>query len=233
MNRHSVPESGGATGGLERKQTRKAGFKRLNNILNRVLSTLGLDRRLKQHTLMSLWPHLMGEPWAHKSRCLFIDNQDALVVAVADAACAQELILLKPQILAKLRPAANAVGVSISNLRFDLKHFHQAQEQELECKDFEPAAKQASKDELSRVTLSDEDQEQLQLLAQQLAMDGKQVKQDYGGVSLPRILHLFEQELKLRAWRRLNGYPICSLCQHPVAMLWGNESLCAPCYFAS
>src|SRR3990167_1228540 len=106
-------------------------FKRLSYVLNRVVSNLGLDERLRQHTLMELWPQLVGDPWAKRSRCLFMDSERFLVVTVQDASTGQELSFLKGQILGTLRKAARAIGIDINGLRFDLKHFHRASAREL------------------------------------------------------------------------------------------------------
>src|SRR5207253_8621975 len=94
---------------------------KLNAVLSRVLSGLGLDKRLREHTLVDLWPVLAGEPWSRKSRGLFIDHESNLVVSVADASTGQELSLLKPQLLKKINIAAKSMGFVIKGIRLDLK----------------------------------------------------------------------------------------------------------------
>src|SRR5262249_29166343 len=106
-------------------------FKRAGQVLNRVLSKLGLDQRLRENTLMNLWPVLLGEPWASRSRCLFIDTQGTLVVSVADASTGQELSLMKSQLLRRVNAAAQSMSLNIKGIRFDLKHFYERAAQSL------------------------------------------------------------------------------------------------------
>ena len=67
---------------------------------------------------------LLLRPWAKRSRGLFIDNEGNLVVAVSDAATGQELSMMKTGLAGKMRAAGRSLGVQVSGLRFDLKHFH-------------------------------------------------------------------------------------------------------------
>jgi hypothetical protein len=96
----------------------------INSILNDVAGSLNLDGRLKEHAIMDIWPTLVGEPMAARTRVRLIDKQRNLVVSVKDAATGQELSLLKPAIMNKLVSAADSAGVVLKGLRFDLKHFH-------------------------------------------------------------------------------------------------------------
>lgn len=73
---------------------------------------------------MEMWPSMVGQTMAMRTRVFFIDKQRNLVVSVADAATAQELSLLKPQIMSKLMSASAAVGAEIAGLRLDMKHFY-------------------------------------------------------------------------------------------------------------
>ena len=68
---------------------------------------------------------LVSQFFSERSRALFIDNEGALVVAVKDASSGQELTLLKPQLLPKLKSLAANLNLTIKDLRFELKHFHQ------------------------------------------------------------------------------------------------------------
>src|SRR5215468_10772901 len=99
----SEPGKTAAAADQPRRATGSRSLKRVDAVLEQLVRKLGLDRRLREQTLMNLWPHLLGEPWARKFRCLFIDSENNLVVALADAATGQELSLMKPAILAKLR----------------------------------------------------------------------------------------------------------------------------------
>ncbi len=75
----------------------------VNQVLNKVVGKLGLDRRLKEHALMSLWPSVAGEMFATCSRPLFLDHEGNIVIAVKDASVGQELSLLKVDLAKKMR----------------------------------------------------------------------------------------------------------------------------------
>jgi len=62
----------------------------VNNVLNQVMSKLGLDKRLREHTFLTLWPTFVNGAIADRSRPLFIDSDRNLVVSVADSATGQE-----------------------------------------------------------------------------------------------------------------------------------------------
>jgi hypothetical protein len=92
--------------------------------LNDVAGSLNLEARLKEHAIMDIWPAVVGEPMAARTRVRQIDRQRNLVVSVKDAATGQELSLLKPRIMSKLISFADSQGIVLNGLRFDLKHFH-------------------------------------------------------------------------------------------------------------
>jgi len=199
-------------------------FKRVDNVLNRVMVKLGLEKRLKEHTLMSMWPYLVGEPWDKRSRSLFIDSQNNLVVSVADASTGQELSLLKTNIMRKLRSAAATLQLEISGLRFDLKHFHGKTIEDLlvSCQRTLPEPSAADLNEIALTTFELEEISRLKSSLEQT---------ETGGVSAQRIVGLFERELRLRHWRKANGYPICRFCGMPAPTLLGPDSYCSPCFF--
>jgi len=102
----------------------KSAFTSISNVLSEIVGQLGLDRRLKEQTVLNLWPMIVGDAFATKTRPLFIDNQNILVIAVQDASTAQELSFFKREITNKLKQAGAGTGVTIAGLRFDLKHYH-------------------------------------------------------------------------------------------------------------
>lgn len=210
----------------KRKPFKAKSFNRVDNVLNQVLGTLGLDRRLKEHTVMNLWPVIIGEPWASRSRSLFIDAEGQLVVTVSDASLGQELSLMKPSIIKKLRQTGQSLGVNITGLRFDLKHFYRKdlpEEQDRESLIL-PEPTQAELDELA---LNTEELEQLSQLNQSLAADAQS-----NAPASRRVLAVFEQELRIRHWRRIKGFPLCAACQLPARSLRSGERICMPCYLS-
>lgn len=240
----------------------------IDSVLSRLVGSLGLDKRLKEHALLSLWPLMIGEMFADKSRPLFLDYEGNLVIAVKDASVAQELSLLKPAIISKMRMAAQSMGLKVNGVRFDLKHYFGMQTAESarlqtnkQLRKLEPTA-----EELAEITLSESDLRELSELKASLPEETSQdldILKNFN-VTLPfgeskcikaadgesglrsgsqskssqkqfdlnqRIFSMFEQELKLRQWRRKQGFPICPRCHQPTQTLHGSESICSDCYF--
>jgi hypothetical protein len=101
---------------------KKSSFVDIGKVLDKVVSQLGLDMRLREVAVFELWPMLVGPKLAEKSRPLFVDNERNLVVAVKDAVVAQELGFMRKELIDKLRLAGEGLGVKVRGLRFDLRH---------------------------------------------------------------------------------------------------------------
>lgn len=213
------------------------GFATVNGVLNDVVANLGLDKRLKEHALLNLWPQFVGDEMAGKSRPLFIDREGNLVIAVKDAPTGQELSLTKPGILRKLKLAGQGIGLAIKGLRFDLKHFYSLSHGPPEPSSLDDPFRallktQPTKEELEAVSLSEEDTRELVELEKNLA-NFQTVENPKVRATASRVFRLFEHELKLRQWRKLNGFPACSVCQLPTPYFYGKDALCSNCYCQS
>jgi hypothetical protein len=199
----------------------------ITDVLGGLVNTMGLDRRLKEHTLMTLWPALVGELYASKSRPLFIDHESTMVVAVKDASAGQELSLRKLEIIKKVQTAARSIGIAVTGLRFDLKHFHRTEPDFGEYqKDTQQILPQPSEQELREINLSDCDILELEQLRARLS-EGFNTIADLN----ERIIMISEKEMRLRQWQREHEYPSCSRCASPAAQLHGNLSVCNNCFF--
>ena len=257
---------------MKRLKRGKRALDSIDNVLTKLVGSLGLDKRLKEHALLSLWPLMIGEVFADKSRPLFIDYEGNLVIAVKDASVAQELSLLKPAIVSKMRMAAQSMNLKVTGMRFDLKHYYGGTSALNEA-DRIPSHKQPRKmeptpEELAEITLSESDLEELAALKAEIPQQNSQdvdILKNFN-VTLPfgeskcildpnlssgikqgstsvgqnkqfdlnhRIFSMFEQELKLRQWRRKQGFPTCPKCRQPTQSLHGSESICADCYYAA
>jgi len=205
----------------------------VNTVLNSLVSSLNLDKRLKEHTLMGLWPTMVGEPFASKSRPLFIDHEGSMVISVSDAAVGQELSLMRTDLVKRLRIAARGLGLEIRGIRFDMKHFHKKEEVLLNKAATEAIRKQRYEntpgpEELSSITLSEEELAEIVSLKTRLtAADGEHTQIH------DRIVGLYEKELRARKWMEANVSTRCQQCAQPSPMLYGSHSLCSTCFFAS
>ena len=198
----------------------------VNQVLNKVVGKLGLDRRLKEHALMSLWPSVAGEMFATCSRPLFLDHEGNIVIAVKDASVGQELSLLKVDLAKKMRAMAKSLGIDVKGLRFDLKNFHNKEIVPLLIPPGPMLARNVTDAELASFTLTAEEMAELANLRNKL--DNQQ------GFDLSqRIITMYERELRMKHWRKSQSLPICPSCREPALSLHGRYGTCRDCYFAS
>jgi hypothetical protein len=208
----------------------------MGNLVNKLVLDMGLDKRLKEHALMTLWPAIVGDVLAAKSRCLFIDYEGKLVVSVKDASVGQELSLQKRELMKKVGAAAHGLQLKIEGMRFDLKHFFKNDSSEFES--VNPtwlALPKPSPADLEAVILSKEELEQIadfqRAMYQGEAERGSKFSKEINLNS--RVARLFEHELRLRKWQKQNGYPECAQCGQPVPQLHTERLLCPQCFFVS
>lgn len=211
---------------------KKRAMSSVNKVLNKIVSNLNLDKRLKEHTLMGLWPTIVGEPFASKSRPLFIDHQGNMVVAVSEAAVGQELSLMRSQLVKRLRIAGKGLSIDVQGIRFDLKHYHRKDDsqiaQEAYAKSRRTAEKTPGPAELASITLTEEEEAEIKALKTRLtAADGDNEKLH------DRVVALYEKELRARKWMEENVSTRCQLCKQPSPMVYGSQGLCPPCFFES
>jgi hypothetical protein len=205
----------------------------VNNVLGQVLSGLGLDRRLREHTLVSMWSSFVPAAIAQRSRPLFIDSSRNLVVSVADAATGQELSMLKNKVLSQLAPAARSLNIDIRGLRVDMKYFKNVvTDVSTLIPVVEPLPK-PTEQQLQEIELTAGDELELRQLKDQLAADAGSTE-----VVRKKILSLFEIELRLRRWRFQKDFPVCRHCGNPVERLHrkpgsntGDSYRCLACLY--
>jgi hypothetical protein len=183
---------------------------------------------------MGLWPAVVGDSLARQSRPLFIDYENNLVVSVKDAALGQELSLRKREIVRHLKQIGAGLGIAVSGLRFDLKHFHKSVS-ENEDSNSVPIGRlvEPSAEELAAITLTTEELGELATLAQELGNSQAASNSTLGAeINLSnRIAHICELEIRLRKWRTAHGFPKCNQCLEPSSMLYGRQRLCGDCFY--
>jgi len=203
-----------------------AKFANVGTVLNRVVATLGLDRRLREHALIKLWPSLVGDVFAEKSYPLFLDIEGNVVVATSDAATAQELSLKRRELLQKLKAVGKGLDLSIRGIRFDLKHFSSkraAEGQEMPA-GYSPFQQlpEATAIELDQVVISDLQRQSLNGLEKSINENSFEFSE--------RIKNIVEKQIRLENWRREKNFPTCKECGDPSPMLHLEKALCTTCY---
>ncbi|MCK4773663.1 MAG: DUF721 domain-containing protein [Candidatus Krumholzibacteria bacterium] len=93
-------------------------FTRLGELLPSILSKLGLDQRFKEQQVLNLWPTVVGEELAARTKATKVDR-GVLYVHVDHGAWMQELHFIEKDLLRKLR--AQSPGVVLKKIRFSSK----------------------------------------------------------------------------------------------------------------
>jgi hypothetical protein len=204
----------------------------MSTVLSQVLGKYGLEQRMKEHAFMDLWQDIVDEPFKKVSRPLFIDYEGNLVISVQDAIVAQELSFHRGQLMKKLAPFARGVGLRINGIRFDLKHFKEAEDSEMFTLSRRQAEARlsvtATEAELAQVELPDHDLNELAKLKAKLdlgALDG-----DHDPATTDRIVRMYERELRRKAWRETKGFDACSQCGYVDSRMYGVTNLCRMCH---
>ncbi len=208
----------------------RVGLSRLDRVLPAVLRKSGLERRLREHAVFSLWPAVAGEKLAARSRPVFIDTQLNLVVTASDSAVAQELSLSKMQLLQSLAPLSRAAGVEVRGIRVDLKFYHQRPEPivDVEVLTLPDPDERA----LSAIELGDEQR----FLVERLRVELLQKQDDPQREHInKRILITYEKQLRLDIWRNAHGFPVCEECGFAVSRLHAGvrNKVCFNCYLST
>jgi hypothetical protein len=194
-------------------------FTEVNTVLTRVMSKLGLDKRLREHTFLQLWPTFVSGVIGDRSRAIFIDAERNLVVSVADAATGQELSMCKPRVLAKLAPAARSLGIEIKGIRLDLKHYHATSTLVQHPLASDEKLPTPTEEELEAIELTSLEQQEISKLSEEL------MQQNADKATRERMVRLYEREFRVRTWRFAHNYPICQQCGNPV---WKLHKLATP-----
>jgi predicted nucleic acid-binding Zn ribbon protein len=90
-------------------------FARVGELLPAVLKSIGLDRKLKQQEILTIWPEVVGADIAAKTQAVKVDK-GVLFVRVDHSAWIQELHFLEKEILSKLKD--RAPDIDIKRIRF-------------------------------------------------------------------------------------------------------------------
>jgi hypothetical protein len=209
---------------------KKNKFTNINNILPKVVEKLGLDKRLNEQALFYLWPSILDEVYASRSIPLYIDSQNILLIAVEDSSTAQELSLIKPKLIKKLKEIAKQLDLKIEGIRFDLKQFHQARKQRLDIFESGAIAKAVVEDtELKAFNLTQAESDEIEHFKVEIgrAIDGEPPTMAYMKSFPERVVNLIEKQIRLKKWHKSQNLPFCKQCDEPLFQM--GVLLCPYC----
>jgi len=198
----------------------KSKFTAIDAILSNVMDELGLDRRIQEKSLLSLWSSLLEPVYATRSMPLYIDNQGILIVAVENGSTAQELSFLKAKLLSQLQTIGAGLGISIKGIRFDLKQFAQIADKKntIEQTNNQLANKPTPSDEeLAAFKLDDNETEEIARLKEQLHKTlGETSENSFSNQMLVRIINSVEKRKRFKKWCIQQNMPVCKQCGEPL-----------------
>lgn len=96
-------------------------FEDAESIINRMLSSKDMKRAVTRNNLYKFWDKIVGKKFSDKSRPYGMLGGGTLVIACANSAIAQELMLQKPQILQKFQPYLKSLHLKVTDIKFDQK----------------------------------------------------------------------------------------------------------------
>ncbi len=210
-------------------------FQQIAKVLPKVLRQLGIDNRLKEHTFLHLWPHIVGEPFASRTRPLFIDSDGNVVIAVKDASTGQEISFAKGDLLKKLKQAARGVGISINGMRFDMKRYFEKATSDEFAYQFQEPLPEPTEADLYAIELSVDEALQIANVATNFVIDAHSEDSsaadgaDFSRLAI-RMRALYEKELRLKKWRLAHNYPVCTQCGDVASRLHGANLICPLCF---
>ena len=90
-------------------------FARIGDILPAVLKSAGLEQRLREQEILTIWPAVVGEHIAARTSAVKIEK-GVLFVRVEHGAWMQELYFKERELIRKLRDSAP--GIECHKIRF-------------------------------------------------------------------------------------------------------------------
>ena len=96
-------------------------FENSESIINKLLSSTELKKAVTRNNLYKFWDKIVGKKFSDKSKPYSMIGGGVFVVACANSAVAQELMLQKFQILEKFKPYLKSLHMNVKDIKFDPK----------------------------------------------------------------------------------------------------------------
>lgn len=96
-------------------------FEDTESIIAGMLSSKELKRAVTRNNLYKFWGKIVGKKFSEKSKPYSMVGGGVMIIACANSAVAQELMLQKTQILEKFKPYLKSLHMSVKDIKFDPK----------------------------------------------------------------------------------------------------------------
>lgn len=208
-------------------KNRQENFIKVNNILDNIALSLGIERGIKEITLLKYWEEFIDEKFKDKTKAISVIKKgeyDNIMVAVSSSSVSQELFIRKRNILSKLSPIAFSLGFKIKDIILNTKIWDEYKNE----KNKEP-------EKTTHYLVKNPTQEELKdIIIPESIIDNVKDSLNKDSFSLPeikeRLLKTIIFDIKTQIWRKNNGFPSCSKCGITINYFsFEEDKLCPVC----
>lgn len=200
-------------------------------ITDRLAKQLGIERGLKEITLVSLWPDIVGPRFKDKSKAVSVmkkSGYDTILVAVSSSIISQELFMFKKDIVAKISKTARSLGFNVTDIFFSVKLWEEVKNKQIKPDKQEESAhyfvKTPTDEEIKHVIVPEDVVNLIKESIQDQKFSTIEMKE--------RMLSTIIKDIKIQIWRKNNGFPCCKNCGIPVNYYNPDqETLCPSCKY--
>jgi len=98
-------------------------FTQASELIAGLLEKKEVKKALTRSNLCKFWNKIAGKKFADKSRPYSFIGSGVMVIACENAIVAQELMLIKFQLLEKFKPYLKPLKMNVTDLKFDAKRW--------------------------------------------------------------------------------------------------------------
>ena len=103
------------------KKFKYTDFTEASELIAQMLEKKEVKKAVTRNNLYKFWSKIVGEKFAEKSRPYSLIGNGVMIIACENAIVAQELMLMKPQLLEKFKPYLKPLKMNVEDLKFDAK----------------------------------------------------------------------------------------------------------------
>lgn len=86
-----------------------------------MMDSKDMKKAITRSNLYKFWAKVAGKKFAQKSKPFSMAGGGLMIIACANSAVAQELMLQKTQLLIKLQPYLKSLHIKVKDLKFDCR----------------------------------------------------------------------------------------------------------------
>jgi len=215
------------------KDYNKEKVNKVNNVLEKLKVSLGLDLGMKKQEFSKHWSKIVGTKFKNNTKVASIVSKfgkETLYVAVSSSAVAQELSFFKKDLIQKIQKVTNVFN--ITEIVFDYKLWEELvrESEEVVEKVIEP------KEKIYKIkkTFSEEELENIKLSEEELKIVEKSFENQsfFSDEMEKNFRKMIIKNLKIQKWQKQNNFPVCEECGVPLTLYSPDKkNICPSCKF--